>query len=62
MITVKELADRWCLSTKKIYDLVARGDLDCYRFGSAIRFDDDQVERYLARIRSGIEKRTRLWS
>ena len=39
------------LSTRKVYDLAASGELACYRFGTAIRFEQSDLEAYKQKCR-----------
>lgn len=45
-LTVSEAAKALKLSTRKVYELAASGELACYRFGSAVRFAPEHLEEY----------------
>ena len=45
--TVKEVSKKLGLSLSMIYAIIARGDLACYKFGSAKRVRDCDLEEYL---------------
>jgi excisionase family DNA binding protein len=46
--TAKDVATRWCMSLSAVYELAARGILPHYRFGSAVRFKREDIERFEA--------------
>ena len=39
------------LSSRKVYDLAASGELACYRFGAAIRFEQSDLDAYKQKCR-----------
>jgi excisionase family DNA binding protein len=50
MLTVKQAAERLCVSPSTVYNLVHSGQLHCHRIGlgrGRIRFTETQVEAYL---------------
>ena len=47
MLTPKQLATRLSLSLSMVYRLLATGELECYRFGSAYRVSEDQLSAFL---------------
>ena len=49
MLTPKQLADRLSLSLSMVYRLLSTGDLECYRFGSAYRVSEEQLNQFLQR-------------
>lgn len=51
MHTVKQVAESLNLSTAVIYRYVAVGELECHRFGNAIRVSEAQLEEFLERKR-----------
>ncbi len=51
MLTVKEVALRWRVSTGCVYKLVADGKLHCHRIGQAIRFTEEHLRAFLERSR-----------
>ena len=51
-ITAKEAAAVLGLSARKLYELAASGQMACYRFGGAVRFDRADLETYKASCRS----------
>ena len=44
--TVASLAERWECSTGAVRNLIARGDLSCFRIGTLIRISAAEVERF----------------
>jgi len=48
ILTVKEVAERWRLSTNTIYELIQTGQLSCFRAGKAIRIPMTEVARFEA--------------
>lgn len=57
MLTVREVAERLKLSPGAVYKAVDRGELECHRFGAAIRISEEQLARYLDQTRSGPPER-----
>ncbi len=53
LLNVRELADWLRLKERKVYDLVAKGDIPHTRAGAKILFDAEAVERWLARRAAG---------
>jgi len=49
MLTPKQLAERLSLSLSMVYRLLSSGELECYRFGSAYRVSEDQLNQFLQR-------------
>ncbi len=47
MKTVKEAAAALSLSEAAVYRFVANHELECYRFGNAIRISDDQLQDFI---------------
>lgn len=47
LMTVAELAAYLNVSTKTVYRRVERGELQCYRIGSSIRFRRNEVKQAL---------------
>ena len=48
MLTAAQVGSMLGLSLSKVYDLARSGDLRCYRFGGAVRFEPADVEAYKA--------------
>ncbi|MGA9883182.1 MAG: helix-turn-helix domain-containing protein [Candidatus Acidiferrales bacterium] len=48
-----EVAARLAVSEKMIYKLAKLGRLPAVRFGSAVRFDEDDVEAFITASKSG---------
>lgn len=61
LLTANEVAAQLGLSQTKIYDLARSGDLPCYRFGSSVRFDQQEVKGYIQSCQS-IETKKRVAS
>ena len=60
MLSVRDVATKLGVSSALIYALVAEGKLVCYRIGlgrGAIRFNDADVDAYLASCRVEGEER-----
>ena len=49
MLTPKQLATRLSLSLSMVYRLLANGEIECYRFGSAYRVSEEQLNQFLQR-------------
>ncbi len=47
MLTPKQLAARLSLSLSMVYRLLSSGELECYRFGSAYRVSEEQLNQFL---------------
>ena len=56
MLTPKQLAAKLSLSLSMVYRLLANGDLECYRFGSAYRVSEDQLNAFLQRQKVETQK------
>ena len=54
--TVKEAAEILKISTDFVYDCVANGKLDCYRFGRAYRFSQKHLEALLEKLEQKAEE------
>lgn len=52
MLTAREAAERLKLSTRKVYQLAAAGEIASHRFGAAVRFDPADLDEYKSRCRS----------
>ena len=52
LVTAAEAAERLRLSTRKVYELAASGELASHRFGGAVRFALEDLEEYKHRCRS----------
>ncbi len=46
-LTVKQVADRLCISPSQIYALCNTGKLPCHRFGAAIRVSEEQLAHFI---------------
>ena len=53
--TVARLADRWDCSDQHVRDIIAKGELSCFRAGRLIRIPAAEVERFECGS-SGIEE------
>lgn len=51
MFTVKQAGQRLNLSIGALYKAISCGDLECHRFGTAIRITEEQLTAYLERTR-----------
>ena len=51
MKTVKETAAALSLSAAAVYRFIANGELECYRFGNAIRVSESQLADFIERKR-----------
>lgn len=56
MMTPKQLSQRLSLSVSMIYRLLTSGDLECYRFGSAYRVSEEQLNAFLQRQKVETQK------
>ena len=52
LLDAKEAAARLKVSARKVYAAAASGELACYRFGSAVRFDPADLDAWKAQCRS----------
>lgn len=52
MLTPKEAAEYLRLSTRKVYSLAASGEVACHRFGTAVRFAQEDLDEYKTKCRS----------
>ena len=52
MLTAEQVASSLGLSVRKVYAMAQAGELPCYRFGSAVRFDAADLEAYKLQCRS----------
>lgn len=55
MFTVKEIGRKLNLSQAAIYRYVASGQLECHRFGNAIRISDSQLADFIERSKVASE-------
>ena len=55
MFTVKEVAKRLQVSIGFIYKSIASGELECHRFGKAIRVTQAQLDDFLERCKEDRE-------
>ena len=53
LLTVRELAAFLGLHQKTIYDWSSRGELPCLRLGNRLRFDPNDVLRWLSARKGG---------
>jgi excisionase family DNA binding protein len=53
LLKALEVAARLAVSEKMIYKLAKAGRLPAVRFGSAVRFDSDDVESFISAHKSG---------
>jgi len=53
LLTVRELATFLGLHEKTIYDWTARGELPCLRLGNRLRFEPNDVLRWLSAQKGG---------
>ena len=52
MLTATEAAQALGVSKRHLYQLASAKKIACYRFGSAVRFDPQDIEAYKAQCRS----------
>ena len=57
MLTPKQLATRLSLSLSMVYRLLANGEIECYRFGSAYRVSEEQLNQFLQRQKVETQKK-----
>ena len=48
MLTAAQVATHLAISTRKVYELAASGQMACHRFGGAVRFSAEDVAAYVA--------------
>lgn len=56
MLRLKDAAKRLALSTSRLYEMVARGEIGHYRMGGAIRISEDQLAEYLEATRQQMKR------
>jgi excisionase family DNA binding protein len=52
LLTVRELAAMFRVTPDCIYRLARRGEIPCLRFGRKVRFEPDDIERFLANAKN----------
>ena len=50
-LTVPEVADRWKVNTRKVYEYINAGDLRAIRFGRSWRIELNDLERFEDKLR-----------
>ena len=58
-LRAKDIAPKLSMSLPGIYAAARKGDLPCYRVGTAVLFDEDEVETFLKENRSNCLKTLR---
>jgi excisionase family DNA binding protein len=56
MLRLKDAAQRLALSTSRLYEMVARGEIGHHRIGGAIRISEDQLAEYLEVTRQQMKR------
>jgi excisionase family DNA binding protein len=56
-LTVRDVARYLGMSTRWVHERVRRHEIPCYRFGTALRFDPDEVRQWTERYRAAPEGR-----
>ncbi len=51
LLTVKEIAQLLNMSPRWVHERTRKREIPCYRFGSALRFDADEVWGWLSKWR-----------
>lgn len=59
-LTVPEVADRWKLHPKKVYEYINSGALRAIRFGRSWRIEIGDLERFEDRLRRESENELRI--
>lgn len=59
MLCPRELAARLNLSLSMIYKILNNGELECYRIGTAFRVSEQQLGKYLERVKAEAKQVTR---
>jgi excisionase family DNA binding protein len=54
MLTATEAAALLSISKRTLYTLAAEKKIACYRFGSAVRFDPQDLDAYKAQCRDKV--------
>ena len=47
MLTVKDIAKKLNISIGAVYKAISSGELECHRFGNAIRISPTQLDEFL---------------
>jgi excisionase family DNA binding protein len=55
-MTVRDVARYLGMSTRWVHERVHRREIPCYRFGTALRFDQEEVRRWAEQYRTAPEK------
>ena len=55
-LTVRDVARYLGMSTRWVHERVRRREIPCYRFGTALRFDHEEVRRWAEQYRTASEK------
>ncbi len=50
LLTVKEVAHLLGMSERWIHERTRRGEMPCYRFGAALRFDPEEIRSWAAKF------------
>ncbi|MDR1045853.1 MAG: helix-turn-helix transcriptional regulator [Candidatus Adiutrix sp.] len=53
-LTAPEVADMLKIAKNTVYELIKRGEINCYKVGRKVRFTRADVEQYIARARQGL--------
>ncbi len=56
LFTSKEAASQLRISTRKLYDLQAKGEIQAIRIGRSIRYESEALQRFIATLRTSVAK------
>lgn len=56
LLTAREAAEFLKISTRKLYDLETRGEIQAIRIGRSIRYEAEELQRFVASLRSQVAK------
>lgn len=51
LMTPKQVAERLAISLSKVYALIEKGVIGCYRIGGSIRVSEEQLNTYLTGVK-----------
>lgn len=54
LLTAREAAEFLKISTRKLYDLETRGEIQAIRIGRSIRYEAEELQRFVASLRATV--------
>jgi excisionase family DNA binding protein len=56
LLTAREAAGILRISTRKLFDLQAKGEVQAIRIGRSIRYEREELQRYIASLRAKVSR------